>query len=373
MHLPSRFPFQPHFRFGLCVLAGPISLLCTALVNTIHHKSVQAETLAASHDIGSIAGRITDAAGHVLAGVQVTLYRLHQPASPRWGKWRPNGAPIMTDQSGEYRFENLSEGIYMPGASKDGFAPWYCPQRYVKNEPLEMNIVLNPPADPVIHVTDETGRPIAGARVRGYELSAPSGASYLSQLSLRSLGLKITPSDGVGRLRLPPMPVGERLTLTIDHPRLAPVRLAELKVGSGVVGEAVMKPGVTLTLRAVANDLANPIDSAVIDLRFDPLDHPSTIAPYEIDFDATGTAQLTIEPGNYHFLLLQHADFFLTPVLPVGSQQSFHIERGCNDNLRFEVRPKVPVHGKVVEQQLQHGRTGTRTRHRHRPFLPNSR
>jgi thiol-disulfide isomerase/thioredoxin len=351
MHLPSLFSFRPHSRCAHCVLAGPICLLCTALVSTFYVESVQAEAPAASDEIGSIAGRITDAAGHALAGVRVTLYRLHQPASPRWGKWRPAGPPLTTDQEGEYEFDSLSEGVYMPAASKDGFAPRYCPQRYVKNEPLEMNVVLKPPADPIIHVTDEAGRPVAGARVRGYELSAPSGASHLSQLSLRSLGLKIAPSDDTGRLYLPPMPAGERLTVTIDHPQLAPVRLAELTVGSGVVGEAVMKRGVTLTLRAVADDPAHPIDSAVIDLRFDPFDHPSTIAPYEIDFDAGGMAQLTIQPGSYHFLLLQHADFFLTPVLPVGTQESFRIEQGRNDDLRFDVRPKVPVHGRVVDAE----------------------
>lgn len=353
-HLLSAWPLAPRPSYPGSssvrrVSAGTLSLLCGMLLGTIQLQWVPAATADDSDQIGRMAGKITDATEHALAGAHVTLYRLHQPASPRWGKWRPNEVSITTDQTGKFEFDHLPEGVYMLAARKDGLAPWYCPQRYVKNEPLEMNVVLMPAADPVIHVTDEAGRPVAGARVRGYELSAPSGASYLSQLSLRTLGLKIAPSDESGRLYLPPMPAGERLTVTIDHPHFAPVRLAELSVGSRVVGEAVLKPGVTLTLRAIANSPAHRIDRAVIDLRFDPVDHPSTIAPYEIDFDADGTAQLTIQPGNYQFLLLQHADFYLTPVLPVGTQESFHIEHGCNDDLKFEVRPKVPVRARVVD------------------------
>jgi thiol-disulfide isomerase/thioredoxin len=300
-------------------------------------------------EVGSIAGKVTDEAGRALAGAQVTLYRLHRPGGPRWGKWRPAGAPVASDRDGKYSFNDLSEGVYMPAVKKDGFAPWYCPQRFVESEPLEINVVLKPPATPVIQVTDEAGRPVAGARVRQYELSGAGGESYLSQLSLRSLGLEIAASDDAGRLQLPPLPRGDRLTATIEHPRLAPARVADATVDEGVVATAMMKPGVTLRLRASGGDPANRIESAVIDLRHEPIDHPSTTIYCEVEFDADGAAQRVVEPGDYQFLLLQHPDFFLTPALPDGD--SFRISQGCNDDLTFEVRPKVLARGRVIDAE----------------------
>ena len=92
------------------------------------------------------------------------------------------------------------------------------------NASERVDIVLKHPVSLVIHVEDQDGKPVAGARVREMTRRGGSGECPLRQLWLRSLGITIPPSDKNGCLRLPPLPSGEIITAIFDHPRLAPVR-----------------------------------------------------------------------------------------------------------------------------------------------------
>ncbi len=84
-----------------------------------------------------------------------------------------------------------------------------------------------------------------------------------------------------------------------------------------------------------------------------PFENPSTVVDYEAEFDRNGTARLTLEPGKYHWLLLQHQDFYLTPVYAAepGKKQFLQIERGRNQELHFDVRRKVTVRGRIVDAE----------------------
>ncbi len=77
----------------------------------------------------------------------------------------------------------------------------------------------------------------------------------------------------------------------------------------------------------------------------------STILHYEVEFDARGTARLTVAPGDYSWFLLQHEDFFLTPVYSANHQKKnwLRIEPGRNQDLHFDVHRKVSVRGRVVD------------------------
>ena len=131
-----------------------------------------------------------------------------------------------------------------------------------------------------------------------------------------------------------------------------------------------MHPGVAVTLRVPVDPPAERITGAVIDLRHEPFDDPSTIIHYEVEFDPKGTAQLTVAPGNYSWLLLQHEDFFLTPVYSANHQRKnwLRIEPGRNQDLHFDVHRKVSVRGRVVDADTGspllgmsvHGRPGPR-------------
>lgn len=299
----------------------------------------------------TIFGKIVDAEGEPLAAAQVSLYRYQPSKSRRWGRWGLSGAPVLSDKSGAYRFPELADGYFMLVAEKTGFARAFCDPSVKVDEQRKVDVVLKLPVSPAIQLTDHTGRPVAGARVKGFEQRGVNGSVGFSQMALKSLGITIPPSDKTGRLQLPPLPTGDVLTVTIDHPHLAPVRIDELTVSPGVVTKATLQPGVTLTLRIPTDKPSHRIASAVIALLHEPWNHPSTTLGYEVDFDTAGTARLAIEPGDYRFFRLEHEDFFLTfTYIPNMDKNRFlRIEPGRNDELSFEVRPKVSARGRVLD------------------------
>ncbi len=138
---------------------------------------------------------------------------------------------------------------------------------------------------------------------------------------------------------------------TVDHPALAPVKTDELTAAPGATAKVTMRPGVAVTLRVPVDPPAVRITGAVVDLRHEPFDDPSTILDYEVEFDSRGMARLTVAPGDYSWFLLQHEDFFLTPVYSANHQKKnwLRIEPGRNQDLHFDVHRKVSVRGRVVE------------------------
>ena len=180
----------------------------------------------------AISGKIVDASAAPVAGAQVTLYRLESPTA-RWGRFKIARAGAATDGAGTYKFQGLGDGYFMLSVERAGFARTFRAASIQAHASQQVDIVLKPPVSIVIHVEDQDGKPVAGAHVREITERGVNGECRLPQLWMRSLGISIPPSDEEGCLRLPPLPSGEMIKATIDHPRLAPVRTDELTVAPG--------------------------------------------------------------------------------------------------------------------------------------------
>jgi RNA polymerase sigma factor (sigma-70 family) len=292
---------------------------------------------------GAILGKIADAAGAPIAGVRVDLHRFLPSRDGRWHRWARAGAPVVSDKAGAYRFQGPPGGYFLV-VRKTGFAQVFLWSGMSNDQQKKIDIVLKPAVSPVIQLTDASGRPVSGASVREFGLRGVNGQRFMEQLDLKTLGLLIPPSDEAGRLRLPPLAAGDFLEVTIEHPRHAPVRFKELAVAEGVVARATMQPGVTLIFGVATDNPADRIEGAVVDLRHEPYDHPSTSGRYEIDFDADGLARLAVAPGDYSSLILRHDDFYLTPTL----FSKLRVEPGHDVNLQFKARRKVPARGRII-------------------------
>jgi thiol-disulfide isomerase/thioredoxin len=327
------------------------ALLLIAVTCHINAREIVADTEPAkSGGQAAISGKILDASAAAVVGAQVTLYRLESP-TPRWGRFKIARESATTDGAGTYKFAGLEDGYFMLSVERAGFARSLRAASVQDHASQQLDIVLKPPASFVIHVEDQDGKPVVGAKVREMTERGVNGACHLPQLWMRSLGISIPSSDEEGCLRLPPLPSGDIIKVTIDHPELAPVRIDELTLAPGATAKVTMQPGVVVTLRVPSDPPAERITGAVVDLRHEPFDDPSTIIHYEVEFDPKGTAQLTVAPGNYSWLLLQHENFFLTPVYSANHQKKnwLRIEPGRNQELHIDVRRKVSVRGRVID------------------------
>jgi thiol-disulfide isomerase/thioredoxin len=296
---------------------------------------------------GALFGRIVDAERKSLAGAEVRLFRYD---SGRFAVVQP---PVNTDATGAYRFAGLPESHFTLSVEKQGLARSFHVASIEDDQQIEVDVVLKPPASPVIRLTDEAGKPIAGAQLREYRQRGANGGDYMTQIWLREFGMLASPSDESGRLKLPALPVGDTVDVTIDHPDFAAVRVKDFSVAMHAEAKATMHPGVKVTFRLVGDAGAEPPSTAEISLFRDPFDSPSTMRLCELYFGASGIAHATVEAGNYSFLRLEHESFYLTPHRSprTAKSQFLKIEAGRNDELQFAVHRKVPARGRVIDGQ----------------------
>ena len=299
-----------------------------------------------------VRGKIVDAAGNPIAGTSVSLYRYAVSPSQRWGRLELSGKTLSSDEQGRFRFSIGGATFVVLSADAKGFARTFIMRPLSPDETIDVNVVLAKPATVAIELTDPEGRPVDGARVRSFSQRGANGGFKMSQLWMRSLDLSFPASDASGRLFLPSFPEGDSLKVTIEHPRLAPLRIDDLLVKTESVAKGTMRPGVVLTLRQSGRPDTARLPSAVIDLRHE-LHDESSVWHYEINFDSSGVAKLAVEPGPYDFLRLQHDDFYLTPTyLREGmAREKLEIAAGRNDNLIFDVRRRIAARGRVVDAE----------------------
>ena len=295
-----------------------------------------------------LSGKIRGGAGGPVVGAEVTLHQLGE-ANGQWDRFTVAAHATTTADSGGYEFAGLGDGYYVVSVERDGFARTFHAATLENGASASVDVELGPPASVIIRVEDEAGRPVAGARVREMIRRGVNGACPLRQTWLRSLGIVVPPSDAEGRLHLPPLPAGETVKLTLDHPELAPARIDALTATADARPVVRMKPGVVVRLHAPPGE----IRTAIVDLRREPFDDPSTLLFYEAEFDPEGVARLVVAPGDYTWFSLQHEKFYVTPDYKAQApgRKPLRIEPGRNQDLHFAVRRKVAVHGRVVDAE----------------------
>lgn len=322
-------------------MLGSRTLASLVFVLFVLHIDKAAATPEKPDGQATIAGKILNGSSEAVAGAEVTLYQLG-----KMDRFQVASPAVTTNGSGVYEFRGLKDGTFMISVTRDGFARTFHLQTLKTAASEHVDVALGPPASVVIRVEDEHGQPVAGARVREMTRRGANGEVPLLQIWMRSLGIAIPPSDAEGRLRLPPLPAGEIIKVTLAHAELAPACTEALTVSVQADPVVRMKPGVILKLHAPAGQIA----SATLKL-YHSTDDSSTIRFYEADFDAEGVARLAVAPGEYSHLALQHENFYLTPTYAVvyQTEKRLRIEPGRNQDLYFEVRRQVPVRGRVVE------------------------
>lgn len=283
----------------------------------------------------AISGRVLDGTKPV-AGAKVILYEYLQD--------RLCVGPlksVTTFADGAYRFDSLHDSGYLVKAVVPGFAAGLRLQNVESGQKATLDIALRKAARLTLRVRTRDGKPLAGATLREITMEGPNGRVWLHENVFKMIDLEPAASDQAGLLRLPPLPTGDVATIFVDHPDFAPIKLKDVRLADATL-DASISPGVKLAFHLHP---AEAISKVYLDLRRRPFDHPSTIFRW-LPVPSDGIVTLTVDPGNYEWLWLKHADYLVTPTL---EQRKNHIEfSGRQQTINFFLHAKVTVRGRVV-------------------------
>ena len=299
---------------------------------------------ASSEGSGSISGKLVDSAGPPVSGARLSLYRLDEKRH-----WTPTGATVASDNEGAYRFGGLGKESFRIVVQKDGLARTIIQASLYEERQHRKDLVLRPAVASAVMVRDEAGTPIVGARLRAFQQRGVNGQLFLTNVWMKELGVESSPSDEMGRLLLPPIQTDEIVHLWIEHADFAPTELRDVAVRDKATANATLRHGVRVKMHFVPTAADDHIAKIRVNLRHDPYENPSTITDYEAPVKKDGTASLTIEPGDYSIIQLQHDDYFITPT--IGAIGAFRIEAARNDELWFQLRRKVQARGRLIDAE----------------------
>lgn len=297
-----------------------------------------------------ISGRILDRETRPVRGATIRLHRYEAEKH----RWLAVKEAIQSGKEGAFRFQGLSDDFYMVVAEKSGYAKGLHSSPIEDGENATVNVVLKPPASAVIELRDRDGKPVAGARLREFRSRGVNGECYLPQLWLEAFSIQRPVSDASGRLTLPPLPEGDIVSVTIDHPHLAPVSVTDVVIRKGTTENAQMVPGIPLRLTLTTSDsIAIPAEITV-NLFHDPFSHASTRRICTIPFDPEGRHTLAVESGRYSYLRLEQNDYYITPEWSPNLKIDETLRRiapGRNDAFRFAAHRKVQARGRVIDAE----------------------
>jgi peroxiredoxin len=293
---------------------------------------------------GSISGRVVDASGAPLAGARVWL-RTYD------GKTRLLGPAISkssVDPAGQFRFAGLADASYIIAAEGDGLATSRFNTILQDAQNQKFDISLRAPIEALVQFRDESGKPIQGVALRQVFCQDGNGKLRIWSDCWQALGLSPKLSDHEGRLSLPALPEKTLiLEAVFDRIGYAPVKIKDVQIAPGEIATVTMKPGLTITFNvAPASDGRRITDARLKLLRDDDDDNPSEIYNYRIPI-VNGIAKLTIEPGKYRAVRLEHDGYFISPAFANGLEP-LEVGPGHNDHFEFKPLAKVKVSGRVL-------------------------
>ena len=248
-----------------------------------------------------ITGRVTDASGAVVPGVDVTLTNLDTGVA-RFA---------VTNESGAYAFPSLSPGPYRLQAALQGFRTF-----------AQTDIVLQVGGNVVIDPALEAGQLTETVEVRG-------GASQL-QVELRAMAV----SEVVEGERILELPLAAR-----DATSLITLSGAAVDVGAGAIG-GTMTTGTAISVAGGQRmGVLYTLDGAMHNNRWFegnmPTPFPDALAEFRVSTERAGSAERPVVGGDSE------------PDHPIGHQ-------------RFS-RRRVPVRAQRRAQRPSGDRTRTRS------------
>lgn len=328
------------------------SSVCLALLMTLAGSHVTADETEkpAAPALSRLTGVVRWADGRALGRLELKLYHWDED---RKG-WQAAEKTAAVDADGRFVFEGIAGGklwcveVRAPGAGLT--------LRQLEIKPAEtrnVSVTLRPPAAGYVVVRDEQGRPLAGARLAGWECIDGNEGSIGVGHSAPTLGLAVPVSDDSGRLALPELPEGVVLKwLRIEHPEYVGASLKpDARLVAGQIASCVLPTGFPLRFHFVdpaSNRPPPDLGEVEVFLDSNQFENPNEIGGESFSV-RDGRVETRIQPTEFCRLFLNSKNHFFTPQLLLRDNAQLQFAPGVRDNWTFRALRKVRVRGRVVK------------------------
>jgi thiol-disulfide isomerase/thioredoxin len=306
---------------------------------------------------GEIVVHVVNSAGAAEADAAVSLFLYDLDSQV----FKTMSRDETTDSSGIARHNRLStDNVYylVRARASDGLVGYHDCTLKGKNARRDIDVTVLRAVTGMIHVHDESGKAVPGASIRSMQHSGPNGSVWLwfeSRNLFSACGLTSAPSNADGNLVLPELPAG-KIDVSLNHPDFAPTALSGVPLDKNTSADATMSRGVKLTIQFNTDAKVPPAKRLLINFSHEPYEHPSTFIDQLPALRPDGTVQLTVAVGKYSELKLTHPEYLVTPDYSLlrghslsDEAEFFELKPG-NDHFRFQLRRKVKVRGRVLDE-----------------------
>ena len=290
---------------------------------------------------GTIAGRVVDAAGRPLAGVQVGALPV------RWTEGSPRYATARSREDGRFRLSQLAPGeLHAVTASLEGFAT-----ATVKADALPrgrrtapVRIVLERGTTAFGRVLDRENRPVRGAEL----VLAPAASEVMFSRE------QLFSGDEAGEVQATSGPEGGfelrhlnpgRFQLQVNHKGFAPFTLPGIEVPPRTarldLGTLTLDPGLAIEGRVTDPDGA-PLPGAEVTLNrsFDSFNAMGLVPPRNATTGADGVFRFDDLRRGDHFDLRVERRGYVPATVPA-------VEAPAPERLTVELKPGRTLSGRV--------------------------
>ena len=216
-----------------------------------------------------------------------------------------------------------------------------------------LEIRLSRPVESWVEVTAD-GKPLAGAEVSVLKFVDVNGfAVHLTFKTGPQIGLKMATSDESGKLLLPELPKGAKVSFTISHPEWQSHKFEDLIATKGKLGSAELQTGVPIVIRLACNDEAalETLEGKLADVIMLPKsggsNHATTLRhAFPIH---NGQVRMTAHAVEYSELRFTLDDYFTFPML-------MNYAYSPNSDLQLTGAEKADFELQIFRKQKARGR-----------------
>lgn len=302
--------------------------------------------------ISSIDLTITDESGVPLKGAEAQVLK--------WtGTYDPVGQPYQTDGSGRAlcTFPHTDNHFSIKVAAPD-FAIALSSLQVDAGERKQLALKLSRPVSGFIEV-NAGDQPVEGAELSWLQyIDANMREVYMNKSIAQTLGIDWPVSDSAGKLKLPPVPAGCKLTLKVIHPKWRQARMTGVVSANGHMGSMELKAGVAVQLNISQVDgapsSAATLDGTEVDVAMlgdsGSSAAETVIHRFEIK---NGQVEFTAHDLNYHEIRLRLKDFFASPYLsnyPDAPDARLDLKNAKGTSIGVTLIPKRKARGRIVDR-----------------------